>query len=162
MATENARTLWTERATGSAVATTELNSLADDAAAVGAAALSNGVSTERNLLADFLITIALQGGARTGSPCRVGLVIVPEVNGTYGDIATLATASNYIARFADGTQAYRTLDAATTARSLTLDGVQLPNCSFKVGVLNESGQALAASGNSVFMSGRYQPASVTV
>jgi hypothetical protein len=124
--------------------------------------LSNDASSERALLANFVVTIAEQGGARAGSPCRVGLLIVPEVNSVYGDVATLVTAGNYIAHYADGTECYLDLDAAVTARALTLSGVQLPNSNFKVGLVNESGQALAASGNSVWMSGTYSSASITV
>jgi hypothetical protein len=162
MSTENSRINFTEAGTGAAVVTAELNSLADDAAAIASTALSNDASTERKLLANFVVAIAEQGSARAGSPCRVGLLIIPEVNSVYGDAATLATAGNYIARYADGTQCYFSLDAAVTARSLSLAGVQIPNSNFKVGLLNESGQALAASGNSVWMSGTYTSAAITV
>ena len=162
MATENSRVLWAERTTGASIVTTELNALADDTAALVATALSNDASTERALLADFAIHIALQASARTGSPCRVALLLVPEVNSVFGDVATLATAANHVARYADGTLAYLTLDAAVTARDLTLSGIQLPPANFKVGLLNESGYALAATGNTIWMSGTYGPANVTV
>ena len=161
MSTENARIKFTEAGTGASVVTAELNSLADDAAALASTALSNDASAERKTLANFLITIAEQGGARAGSPCRMALLIVPEVNAVYGDVAALVNAGNYVARYADGTQCYINLDAAVTARAFSLSGVQLPNANYKVGLLNESGQALAASGNSVWMSGTYCAASIT-
>ena len=159
MATENSRVLYTERTTGAAVVTTELNALANDTAAVGSA-LSNDSSDERNLLADFMIVIPLQGGARDGG--AISLLIVPAVNSAYGDVATVATALIHIARRDDGSLCSFVLDSAVTARTITISNVKLPNADFKVGLLNESGQALAATGNSIWMSGKYQPASITV
>jgi hypothetical protein len=53
MSTENSRVNFTEAGTGAAVVTAELNTLADDAAAIAATALSNDASTERKLLANF-------------------------------------------------------------------------------------------------------------
>ncbi len=150
---------FTERATGASIVTTELNSLADDAAAVIATALSNDASDERDLLADFVITLAEQGGARAAD-AQVSLLIVPEVNSTYGSTATLRNARNYIARYADGTPVTLLLDAAVTARVHAVSGVQIPNANYKPGLLNESGQALAASGNSIFKSGNYASADV--
>lgn len=145
---------FTERTTGSNVVTTELNALADDAAAVVSTALSNDASTERDFLADFIVTIATQASARAASG-TISMVIVPVVNATVGDYATLATASNYVARYADGTPVTVELDAAVTSRVMTLSGVQIPNCDYHVGILNETGQALAATGNTVFKSGNY-------
>jgi hypothetical protein len=159
MATENSRVLYTERTTGAAVVTTELNALANDTAAVGAA-LSNDASTERNLLADFMIVIPEQGGARDGG--AISLLIVPEVNSTYGDVASVKTALIHVAHRDDGTLCSFVLDSAVTARTITIQNVKLPNANFKVGLLNESGYALAATGSSIWMSGRYQPASITV
>ena len=144
---------FTERTTGATVVSTELNALADDTAALISTPLSNDASDERNLLADFIITLAVQASAR--SSAYISLVIVPEVNSTYGDTATLLTAGNYIARYADGTQCKLALDAAVTARTLTLSGVQIPNANYKVGLLNETGYALAATSNTIWKSGNY-------
>lgn len=162
MSTENSRVKYSEAGTGAAAVTAELNSLADDTAALASTASSNDASTERALMANFLIVLATQGSARSGSPCQVSLLIVPEVNSVYGDVATLLTAAHYIAKRADGSACTFTLDAATTARSISIAGVQLPNSNFKVGLLNESGYALASSGNSIWMSGAFSPASITV
>lgn len=143
-----------ERTTGASIVTTELNSLADDTAAVISTALSNDASDERDLLADFLIVIAEQGSARAAD-ATISLLMVPEVNSVYGDTSTLKTATNYIARTADGTAVTLTLDAAVSGRSMTVAAVQLPNANYKVGLLNATGQALASSGNSIFKSGNY-------
>lgn len=145
---------FTERTTGSMVVTSELNALAADSAAVVSTALSNDTTDERNLMADFIVSIAEQASARTAAG-TVSLIIVPTVNANTGDYATLATASNYVARLADGTPATFELDAAVTARVLTVSGVQLPNSNYYVGVLNETGQALAATANTIFKSGDY-------
>lgn len=145
---------YTERTTGVSIVTTELNSLADDTAALITTPLSNDASTERELFADFIVAIAEQGSARDAAG-TVSLLIVPEVNSTYGDTATLATAGNYVARTADGSAVELVLDAAVTARTMTFANVRLPNANYKVGLLNETGQALAATGNSIFMSGAY-------
>jgi hypothetical protein len=145
---------YTERTTGANIVTTELNSLADDTAALISTALSNDASDERNLLADFLITLAVQDSARA-SDATISLLVVPEVNSTYGDTATLKTATNYIARTADGTAVTLTLDAAVSGRSMTVASVQLPNANYKVGLLNATGQALASSGNIIFKTGNY-------
>lgn len=160
MATENSRVKYTERMTGSSIVTTELNSLANDVAVLISTALSNDASDERNLLADFMIVIATQGAARDGG--AITLLIVPEVNSTYGDVATVKTALIHAARQDDGTLCSFVLDSAVTARTITVSNVKLPNANFKVGLLNESGQALAATGNSIWMTGKYEPASITV
>lgn len=160
MATENSRVLYTERTTGTTVVSTELNALANDTAALVSTALSNDASDERNLLADFMIVIAQQGGARDGG--AITLLIVPEVNSTYGDVATVKTALIHAAHQDDGTVCSFVLDSAVTARAITVSYVKIPNGNYKVGLLNESGQALAATGNSIFMTGKYQPASITV
>ncbi len=144
---------FTEALTGAAVTLSALQTLADDTADVSAA-LSNDASTERNTLTNFLIAVGTQGGARAGSPNQVSLLIVPEVNGTYGDTATLLTAGNFIAQYDNGDPVTFTMDAAVTARNLTAAGVRLPNSNYKVGILNETGQAFAGT-NSVFQTGDY-------
>jgi hypothetical protein len=107
-----------------------------------------------------MIVIAEQAGARDGG--AISLLIVPEVNSTYGDVATVQTALIHIAHRDDGTTCSFVLDSAVTARTITVSNVKIPNGNFKVGLLNESGQALAATGSSIFMTGKYQPASITV
>ncbi len=144
---------FTEATTGAAVTISGLQTLADDTADVSSA-ISNDASTERNTLSNFLIGVGTATGARTGDPNQVSLLIVPEVNAVYGDTATLETAGNFIARYADGSAVTFTMDGAVTARNLSAAGVQLPNSNYKVGVLNETGQAFDGT-NSVFQTGNY-------
>lgn len=143
---------FTEATTGAAVTISGLATLADDTAAVSSA-ISNDASTERNTLSNFLIAVGTQGVARDADE-PVSLLIVPEVNGTYGDVATLATAKHYIAKYDDGNDVTFPMDAAVTARNLSACGVRIPNANYKVGVLNETGQAFAGT-NSVFQTGNY-------
>ncbi len=138
---------YTTLATIAAVATTELNSLADDTVALGAA-YDNSAGWP---LGRFEIVLAEQGGARDGS-AQVTLVLVPEGSATdYGDVATLKTAAHASAYKVTGDEVVLTLDAAVTARTLVVDGVRVPHGNFKPGLLNESGQAFAASGNAINM-----------
>ncbi len=144
---------FTEALTGGAVTISGLATLADDTAAVSGA-LSNDASTEREMMSNFLIVVDTQAGARAGTPNQVSLLIVPEVNGTYGDTSTLATAGNFIAQYDNGDPVTFAMDAAVTARNLSAAGVRLPNANYKVGVLNETGQAFAGS-TSVYQTGNY-------
>jgi len=143
---------FTEAGTGAAVSISGLATLADDTAALGPAQ-SNDATAERNMLSNFLIAVGIQGAARDASE-PVSLLIVPEVNGTYGDTSTLITAKHYIAKYDDGSDVTFPMDAAVTARNLTAAGVRLPNGNYKVGVLNETGQAFAGT-NSVWQTGDY-------
>ena len=147
---------YTEATTAASIVSTELNSLADDTAALGSSAQSNDASTERCTLATFYIVVAAQTARDSGASNIVSLLIVPEVGtGVYGDTATLLTAGNSIAQYEDGSAVSFVLDDAVTARTFTAAGVKIPNGNFKVGLLNTSSQALAASGNSISMTGAY-------
>ena len=146
---------YTEATAAGTVVSTELNSLADDAAALASAAIENGDSTNRYTHANFSISLAAQGSARAAD-AQVSLLIVPDVGGSvFGDVATLKTAQNGVARDSFGNAMTFSLDAATTARVITLANVVLPNGNFKVGLLNESGQALGASANTIAMTGKF-------
>jgi len=150
---------YTEATTLTSKVTTELNSLADDGAALISTELSNDASTERDLYANFAVTIAEQGSARdSGTDNLVSLLIVPEglSGGVYTDaVAALNLAASYIAKDKDGNDVTWTLDDAVTDRELTWAAVRVPNCDYKIGLLNRSSQALAASGNIIYMSGTY-------
>lgn len=140
-------TTYTTLSAVASVATTELNSLADDAAAVGAAYDNSAGSP----LGRFELTIAAQGVARD-STAKVSLILVPEgASSAYGDITTLKTAGNYVARDVTGKAIEIDLDAAVTARIMTVDGVRVPHGNFKPGLLNETGQAFAATLNTLKM-----------
>lgn len=147
---------YTEATTLTSKVTTELNSLADDASALISTELSNDASTERESYANFAVSIAAQGAARDAAG-SVSLLIVPAgLNDEYTDaIAAVAIAQNYYARDRDGNAVTWVLDAATTTRDVSWAGVRLPNANYKIGLVNETGQALAASGNIIYMSGTY-------
>ncbi len=120
---------------------TELNSLGDGNNKISSALSNDAASTERRLFANFRFSIAAQASARdTGG--GIDLYIIPEVGGTYamgGD--SVDPEMHYRGRFV--------FDAATTAREQVLEGVRLPNSDFKTLVVNNTGVALAASGNTL-------------
>jgi len=132
--------LWTAEDTIETWLSTELNSLADATNSATSSAKSNDASsTERRLYANVEIYIATQGSARAGD-ANVSLYIIPEVDdANYGD------AANYQNYYAGSIS----LDAATTARYNILRNVLLPPSDFKVMLRNDTGQALAASANTV-------------
>ena len=148
---------FTEATTMVEVANAELDSLADTHGAIGSTVVSNDASTERNTLANFRVEIGLQ--TARSADAQIHLLIVPDDGaGNYGEVVAsdTQTPQSYKARYEDGTYVVWELDAAVTARTLTACGVQVPNGNFKVGLLNDTGQALGASGISyIYISGRY-------
>lgn len=121
--------------------TTELNSLADTSNKISSAISNDAATTERRLFADFRLTLAEQAAARDAGG-HVDLYIIPEVGGTYamgGD--SLDPPQGYAGSFV--------FDAAVTAREQILEGVRLPNSDFKTLLQNNTGQALAATGNTL-------------
>lgn len=127
-------TIWT-------ALSSELNSLADGADSALSAEEDNSASGQRWPMAMVEIYIALQGTARTAG-ASVSLFVVPSTDGTnYGDAATAATSNNYLV-------GVYSLDAATTARYLT-GRITLPPTKYKVELRNNTGRALASSGNTV-------------
>lgn len=135
-------TKWSATTSPESILTTELNSLANGATKLSAA-VSNDDAAERNLYADFEFTIAAQGSARAND-AHVQLYLLPSIDGTnftYGDDSTTPPASALVGSFI--------LDASTSARVVHLRGVELPPEDFKLLVYNNTGQALAASGNTL-------------
>jgi len=135
--------IYSPKNTAETVLSTELNSLANDGNKITTSALSNDASNERYLFADFKLALATQGSARS-SGANVELYIIPEVDGTFafgGD--SLDPIGHYKGGFS--------FDAATTAREQIAEGVKLPNSDFHVLLINKTGQALAASGNTLKM-----------
>jgi hypothetical protein len=87
--------------------------------------------------------IAEQGSARSAG-AYVTLYLVPSVDGTnytYGGDALTPPATCLVGDFV--------LDATVTARYVSLPCIAIPPTKFKLLVINETGQAFAASGNTL-------------
>ncbi len=115
--------------------TTDLNSLANGSASAASAALDN--TSNLDLYPDLTLTVAAQGSARSAG-ATVSVYLVMALDGTNYDDANASTAE-LVAVFS--------LDAATTARQATRRDVPVPPGLFKYFVVNNTGQAFAASGS---------------
>lgn len=116
------------------------NSLADDGRAVSAA-IDN--ATGKYPYMDVEISLAAQGLARdAGAHVEVHvLVSLDGTNYAFGDGSTEPGQASWVGNVS--------LDAATTARRAVLSAVQIPPLLFKLLIINRTGQAFAASGNTV-------------
>lgn len=118
---------------------TELNSLADGANKLGAAIDD---STDLNMLMAVQVYLATQGSARD-SDARIEMYLLQSVDGTnytYGDDSTDPPKSAFCQSFP--------FDAAVTARYVCIKDIPVYG-KFKMLFMNETGPALAASGNLV-------------
>jgi hypothetical protein len=120
--------------------TTELNSLANNAAAISSA-IDN--DTDLDVYADFELVVTY--GSNPTDQSLVELYVVRTVDGTnYEDASTtgpVVPRTGYVGGFS--------LRAVTTAQRIVIPEVRLPPRDFKVFVINKSGQTTAASGNTV-------------
>jgi hypothetical protein len=131
---------YTGKAAATSPMTTELNSLGDASNKLSSALSNDAATTERNLFADFSLSIATQGSNRdTGATVR--LYVLPEVDGeyAYGGDSLDPSPAHYRGSFH--------FDAATAARVDIIEGVKIPNGDYKILLINNTGQAFAASGN---------------
>lgn len=130
--------------------TTELNSLANGSGAVASTPYDN--ASNLALWASFELNVTYGTNPTAGS--LVSLYLVPSADGTnYADATTgaspLVSPAYYVGGF--------WLRAVTTAQRVGLASagpgglVALPGLKFKCYVINSSGQAMAASGNTVSM-----------
>lgn len=117
------------------VLTTELDSLASGGTSAASAALDNG--TALDLFADFTLTVATQGAARSAG-ANIAVYLTQALDGTNYDDVHAGTAE-LVAVFS--------LDAATTARQSSRRDVPISPGLYKLFAVNNTGQALAASGN---------------
>jgi len=122
--------------------TTELNSLADAGNKLGAK-IDNEADGENEMFLDVEIYVAAQGLARDAG-AYIELYLLSSVDGTnfgYGDDSVDPPASSLLDVFL--------LDAATTARYLTLANLPLPPLDLKLLVINNTGQAFAATASTL-------------
>lgn len=122
--------------------TTELNSLADAGNKLGAK-IDNEADGENEMFLDVELYVSTQGSARDAG-AYIELYLLSSVDGTnfgYGSDSLDPPASSLLDVFL--------LDAATTARYLTLANLQLPPLDFKLLLINNTGQAFAATANTL-------------
>lgn len=133
---------WTQSATNAL--TTELNSLANGTASGVSGAISN--SANLDLVMDVELLVATQASARSAG-ATVALYLSRSLDDTNHADAVIGT-DNPVFVFP--------LDAATTSRREVVSGIELIPGSVKLWVVNSTGQAFAASGNTV----RYRTRSI--
>jgi hypothetical protein len=124
--------------------TTELNSLANAATSNASSAFANSGSGNRYLQALFELVCTFASAPTAGKP--VDLYILPTVDGTNyadGGGSTVPSAASYAGSFA--------VRNSASAQRLVLEGIVLPPGDFKLLLINNSGQAMAASGNTLKM-----------
>jgi hypothetical protein len=125
------------------VLSTELNSLASGSATAASTAFDN--TTNKHLFADIELNLAAQGANRTAG-ANISVYMVHATDGTnYGDVN--ATTAQLVAYFP--------LDLTTTARRATVTDVAIPPLLVKFFAVNNTGQALAASGSTIKVGTRY-------
>lgn len=125
--------------------TTALNSIANNANSAASAAIDN--TTALDLYIDLELVLAAQGVARTAG-ATVNVYLTPSIDGTnYTDVNE--TVAELVATFI--------LDAATTARRVAIRDIPIPPGLYKLFVRNQTGQAFAASGNTL----KRRPHSIT-
>ena len=123
--------------------TTELNSLADSTSdTTGFSAVGAEIANETDLYQyiSLELVIAAQGAARSAGGF-VAVYINYAADGTTYDDTSNKAFTELLGVFG--------LDAAVTARRLTKTNLPIPPLDFKLLVLNDTGQALAATGNTL-------------
>src|SRR5690349_13230772 len=135
---------WVAPETIGTALSTEMNSLANSTSdTTGFCALSSEINNESGLYQyiDLELHLATQGSARSS-----GAVVYVMISAAVDNTPTYPDDSN--AAYAQILAAFQ-FDAATTARTLTAQNLPIPPLKFKLYAWNKTGQALAASGNTL-------------
>lgn len=132
---------WLDSIAAVSLMTTELNSLANAAAAITAAAVDQNTPLATH--GDFELVVTY--GTNPTADSAVELWIARTIDGTnFEDCSTtgpIVPANGFVGGFI--------LRATTAAQRLVVPKVELPPLDFHVLVVNKSGQAMAASGNTL-------------
>lgn len=134
---------WVAPETLTSYFTTELNTLADSTSdTTGFSAVGAEIANETDLYQyiNLQLVLATQGAARSAGGF-VAVYINYAADGTTYDDTSNKVFTELLAVFP--------LDAATTARTLTKTNIPIPPIDFKLLVLNDTGQALAATLNTL-------------
>lgn len=131
---------YTARSTAAVVLTTELNGITNGSVSTLSATQDN--STLRLPLAQVEINLAAQATNRAAG-AYVALYFVPEFDGTNFGTTTGECMDNYFVGYASVNS------ASLAATTMILDRVRVPVGNFKVALRNGTGQAFAATGNTV-------------
>lgn len=132
-----------ERGSSQTLMTTELNSLANGSSVVGTTEYDNSASANLYFWADFEMSVTYVTAPTNMTP--VEIFIIPAENGTdYADADTSNPPRGLLAG------AFMVRNTTATQR-IVARGLSLPAAKFKLMVRNNTGQAFAASGNTITM-----------
>lgn len=131
--------LWDGNPSPVTLLSTELNSLGNDGRVLSGE-IDN--STDLKTVIDFELSLATQGSARSTGAC-VDLYLLSSIDGTNypGSEAADPTLNQLIGSFA--------FSAATAAERDVIKSIELPPGLHKIVVKNRTGQAFAASANTL-------------
>lgn len=136
---------WAVPETLATALSTELDALADSTSdTTGFSALAAEIDNEAGLFQylDLELNLAAQGAARSaGAVVEVWISVAVDSTPNYPADSNAALVSAFLRAFV--------LDAATTARRLALTNIPIPPFKFKFYARNDTGQAFAASGNTL-------------